>query len=94
MLHSAASDLGLHHLPIALLGVSRLKWVKTNTKLIPIKMSSAEFDQIVMNITSTIKLVQKPDLDNINTHIKFGENSLIFNQVIVQKQKYRNVAGR
>ena len=26
--HSAASDLGLHCLPIALLGVSRLQWVK------------------------------------------------------------------
>ena len=28
MLHSAASDLGLHCLPVTLLGVSRLKWVK------------------------------------------------------------------
>ena len=28
MLHSAASDLGLHCLPITLLGVSRLQWVK------------------------------------------------------------------
>ena len=27
MLHSAASDLGLHCLPITILGVSRLKWV-------------------------------------------------------------------
>ena len=27
MLHSAASDLGLHCLPITLLGVSRLQWV-------------------------------------------------------------------
>ena len=26
--HSAASDLGLHCLPISLLGVSRLQWVK------------------------------------------------------------------
>ena len=25
--HSVASDLGLHHLPNTLLGVSRLKWV-------------------------------------------------------------------
>ena len=30
MLHSAASDLGLHCLPITLLGVSQLKWVKVN----------------------------------------------------------------
>ena len=28
MPHSAASDLGLHYLPITLLGVSRLQWVK------------------------------------------------------------------
>ena len=28
MPHSAASDLGLHYLPIALFGVFRLKWAK------------------------------------------------------------------
>ena len=27
VLHSAASDLGLHSLPITLLGVSQLQWV-------------------------------------------------------------------
>ena len=27
--HAAASDLGLHYLPITLLGISRLQWVKT-----------------------------------------------------------------
>ena len=27
MLHSAASDLGLHCLPVTLLGISRLQWV-------------------------------------------------------------------
>ena len=34
MLHSAASDLGLHCLPITLLGVSQLQWVNdlSNTK--------------------------------------------------------------
>ena len=30
--HSAASDLGLHCLPITLLGVFRLQWVKKKTK--------------------------------------------------------------
>ena len=30
MPHSVASDLGLHCLPITLLGVSRLQWVKLN----------------------------------------------------------------
>ena len=28
--HTAASDLGLHCLPITLLGISRLQWVKSN----------------------------------------------------------------
>ena len=27
----------------------------------------------------------KPDLHNINAHTKFGENSLVFTQVIIQK---------
>ena len=29
----------------------------------------------------------KPDLHNINAHTKFGENPLIFTQVIIRKQK-------
>ena len=29
----------------------------------------------------------KPDLHNINAHTKFGENPLMFTQVIIQKQK-------
>ena len=33
MLHSAASDLGLHCLPITLLGVSQLQWVKRTDTL-------------------------------------------------------------
>ena len=33
MLHSAGSDLGLHCLPMTLLGVSRLQWVKLCTLL-------------------------------------------------------------
>ena len=36
----------------------------------------------------------KPDLHNINAHIKFGENPLRFTEVIVLKLKYRCVAGR
>ena len=36
----------------------------------------------------------KPDLHNINAHTKFGENPLLFTQVIVQKQKYGSVSGR
>ena len=29
----------------------------------------------------------KPDLHNINAHTKFGENPLMFTQVIIQKQR-------
>ena len=29
----------------------------------------------------------KPDFHNINAHTKFGENPLMFTQVIIQKQK-------
>ena len=29
----------------------------------------------------------KPDLHNINAHTKFGENPLMFTQVIIRKQK-------
>ena len=31
--HSVTSDLGLHCLPITLLGVSRLQWVRVNKEL-------------------------------------------------------------
>ena len=36
----------------------------------------------------------KPDLHNINAHIKFGESPLMFTQVIIRKQKYGPVSGR
>ena len=36
----------------------------------------------------------KPDRLNDNAYSKFGENPLLFTQVIVQKQKYGRVAGR
>ena len=36
----------------------------------------------------------KPDLHNINAHTKFGENPLMFTQVIIQKRKYGRVSGR
>ena len=31
--HSLASDLGLHYLPVTILGLSKLKWVKSGTHL-------------------------------------------------------------
>ena len=36
----------------------------------------------------------KPDLHNINAHTKFGENPLMFIQVIIQKREYGRVLGR
>ena len=34
MPHSVVSDLGLHCLPVTLLGVSRLQWVKASSKIL------------------------------------------------------------
>ena len=36
----------------------------------------------------------KQDLHNINAHNKFGENPLLFTQVIVRKLKYGHISGR
>ena len=36
----------------------------------------------------------KPDLLNVNAYSKFGENPLLFTQVIVRKWKYGRVSGR
>ena len=36
----------------------------------------------------------KPDLYNINAHTKFGENPLMFTQVIIRKLKYGRGSGR
>ena len=36
----------------------------------------------------------KPDLHNINANTKFGENRMIFTQVIVWKQKYEQTYDR
>ena len=35
-----------------------------------------------------------PDLLNVNAYSKFGENPLLFTQVIVWKRKYGRVSGR
>ena len=36
----------------------------------------------------------KPDLLHVNAYNKFGENPLLFTQVIVWKRKYGHVSGR
>ena len=46
MLHSEASDVGLHCLPNTLLGISRLKWVKSTVsgnKCKLLRISGMEF---------------------------------------------------
>ena len=36
----------------------------------------------------------KPDLLNLNAYSNFGENPLLFTQIIVRKWKYGRVSGR
>ena len=36
----------------------------------------------------------EPDLLNVNAYSKFGENPLLFSQVIIWKRKYGRVSGR
>ena len=36
----------------------------------------------------------KPDLHNINAHTKFGDNPLMFTEVIIRKRIYGRVSGR
>ena len=36
----------------------------------------------------------KPDLLNVNAYSKFGENPLLFTQVVIRKRKYGRVSGR
>ena len=36
----------------------------------------------------------KPELHSINAHTKFGENPLMFTEIIIRKRKYGRVSGR
>ena len=38
--------------------------------------------------------IPKPDLNNISVYTKFGENPLMFTQVIIRKRKYGRVSSR
>ena len=51
-------------------------------------------DNSVKNWRNLLISNPKPDLHNINAHAKFGENPLLFTQVIVRKRKYGHVSGR
>ena len=43
---------------------------------------------IYVNIWQNLPISNpKPDIHNINAHTKFGENPLMFTQVIIRKQK-------
>ena len=48
--HSAASDLGLHCLPITLFGVSRLQWVNKTTQLLKAVFASPKWFIILCSI--------------------------------------------
>ena len=53
-----------------------------------------EVDNSVKNWRNLPISNPKPDFHNINAHTKFGENPLIFTQVIVQKGKYWRTYNR
>ena len=60
-----------------------------------LKLSSGNENNGLSRADNSIKIWRnlpisnpKPDLHNINAHTKFGENPLMFTQVIIQKRKY------
>ena len=59
-----------------------------------LKLSSGNENKGVSRADNSVKIRRnlpisnpKPDLHNINAHTKFGENPLVFTQVIIWKQK-------
>ena len=56
-------------------------------------MGRSQADNSVKNWRNLPISNRKPDLHNINAHTKFGENPLLFTQVIVRKRKYGRVLG-
>ena len=66
-----------------------------------LKLSSKKKNMVVSWADNCIKIWQnlpfsnpESDFQNINTHSKFGENPLMFTQVITRKWKYGHVLGR
>ena len=66
-----------------------------------LKLSSGNEHMGVSQADNSIKICRnlpisnpKPDLLNVNAYYKFGENPLLFTQVIVRKRKYGRVSGR
>ena len=65
------------------------------------KLSSGNENMGVSQADNSVKIWRnlpisnpKPDLLNVNAYSNFGENPLLFTQVIVWKQKYGRVLGR
>ena len=59
-----------------------------------LKLSSGNENMGVSRADNSVRIYQnlpisnpKPDLHNINAHTKFGENQLMFTQVIIRKRK-------
>ena len=66
-----------------------------------LKLSSGNENMGVSRADNSVKILRnlpisnpKPYLLNINAYSKFGENPLLFTQVIVRKRKYGRVPGR
>ena len=66
-----------------------------------LKLSSGNENMGVSRADNSVKIWRnlaisnpKPDLLNVNGYSKFGENPLLFTQVIVGKQKCGHVSGR
>ena len=57
-------------------------------------MGMTQADNSVKNWRNLPISNPKPDLYIINAYTKFGENPLMFTQVIIRKRKYRRVSGR
>ena len=66
-----------------------------------LKLSSVNKNMGVSRADNSVKIWRnlpisksKPDLINVNAYSKFGENSLLFTEVIVLKRKYGHVSDR
>ena len=66
-----------------------------------LKLSSGNENMGMFRADNSVKIWRnlpicnpKPHLVNISAHTKFGENPLMFTQVIIRKQKYGHVWGR
>ena len=66
-----------------------------------LKLSSGNENMGVSRADNSVKIRRnlpisnpKPDIHNINAQTKFGENPLMFTQVIVLKRKNGRVLGR